>query len=114
MKQDPLPATFEEFWELYLSEHGNSVNRWMHTIGTAGSLAVLSVCLIFAFYWGLLAVPLVGYGFAWSGHAFVEKNRPLSLRAPVRSLLCDYRMAMLMISRRSLTGREKTEFVGRC
>lgn len=47
-------------------------------------------------YWLLFIVPLSGYGFAWFGHAFVEKNRPLSLRAPIRSLFCDYRLAAIM------------------
>ncbi|MBT5017861.1 DUF962 domain-containing protein [bacterium] len=93
---DPLPDNFSEFWELYLSEHQSLLNRWLHTTGTILSIMLFVFCFISKFYWGFLFVPLVGYGGAWFGHYFIEKNRPLSLRAPVRSLLCDYRLALMM------------------
>ena len=42
--------------------------------------------------WWLLAMPLVGYGFAWVGHFFFEKNRPATFQYPLWSLMGDWRM----------------------
>jgi hypothetical protein len=36
--------------------------------------------------------PLVGYGFAWSGHFFFEKNKPASFKFPILSLISDFKM----------------------
>lgn len=113
MEEKPIPKSFPEFWQLYLNEHQSNSNRWLHVIGTVASIAVLVYCLVAQVYWAVVFVPVVGYGFAWFGHAFIEKNRPLSLRAPVWSLLCDYRMALLMLCGRSshLSGSAKSEKV---
>jgi hypothetical protein len=48
---------------------------------------------------GLLC-PLVGYGFAWYGHFFVEKNRPATFIYPAYSLLGDFKMFYLVITQR--------------
>lgn len=40
----------------------------------------------------LLLVAVIGYGFAWVGHFFVEENKPATFIYPSYSLICDYKM----------------------
>jgi hypothetical protein len=40
----------------------------------------------------LIGVPVVGYGFAWIGHFFVEKNKPATFKYPLYSLMGDWVM----------------------
>ena len=50
--------------------------------------------------WLLVAVPVVGYAFAWYAHFFVEHNRPATFGHPFYSLYADYRMLFLMMAGR--------------
>jgi hypothetical protein len=82
---------FKEFYPFYLSEHKNKTSRILHFIGTFLVLGLL-IFLIFAQkearYW--IALPLTGYGFAWIGHAFFEKNKPATFKHPLWSLRGDF------------------------
>jgi hypothetical protein len=40
----------------------------------------------------LWLLPLIGYGFAWVGHFFFEKNRPATFKHPFYSLWGDWVM----------------------
>jgi hypothetical protein len=40
----------------------------------------------------LLLAPVFGYGLAWSGHYFVEKNKPATFKHPIWSLMSDWMM----------------------
>jgi len=98
-------TNFSEFWPFYLSEHRLPTNRLLHYTGTLISLTTLLVILIFQQWWWLLSVPLLGYGFAWFGHFFVEKNKPATFSHPFWSLIADYKMCFL-----ALTGKLKHEW----
>jgi hypothetical protein len=50
--------------------------------------------------WLLVAVPIVGYAFAWYAHFFVEHNKPATFGHPFYSLFADYRMLFLMMAGR--------------
>ena len=49
--------------------------------------------VLYSQYWlGLVLLPLIGYGFAWVGHFFFEKNRPATFKNPWYSLAGDWVM----------------------
>ncbi len=84
--------SFKEFYPYYLSEHQDPTCRKLHFTGTALLLAILAWALITQTYWGLSLIPVVGYGFAWSGHFFFEKNKPATFTYPLWSLASDFKM----------------------
>ena len=90
-------ASFEEFWPHYLGEHLNPLNRSLHFIGTSLVYVVLALAVFRSPAW-LAAAPFLGYGFAWVGHFFVEKNRPATFSYPFWSLRGDFRMHARMLT----------------
>ena len=82
---------FREFYPYYLSEHEDVNCRRLHFLGSWLVLVAL-VLGIFVSPWWLLAMPLVGYGFAWLGHFLFEKNRPATFKYPLYSLIGDWVM----------------------
>jgi hypothetical protein len=85
-------ASFREFYPYYLSEHADRTCRRLHFVGT--SLVILTAIAAFASgHLGLLwLLPVVGYGFAWVGHFYFEKNRPATFKYPFYSLAGDFVM----------------------
>ncbi|MGB0885825.1 MAG: Mpo1-like protein [Chitinophagales bacterium] len=84
--------SLKEFYPFYLSEHQNYICRILHFIGTSLVLSLI-IAAIYTQDWKLLAyVPLAGYGFAWIGHFFFEKNKPASFKQPLYSLASDFKM----------------------
>ena len=94
--RDPAIRTFEDFWPFYVSQHRRHGTRVLHFIGTTLGLLLLARGVSLgnpAFVlWALVA----GYGFAWVGHFFIEKNRPATFAYPLWSFLGDVRMYGLM------------------
>ena len=89
--------SFAEFYPYYLKEHGNSTCRRLHFIGTTLVIGLLAYVLGKGALGLLIAVPIAGYGFAWVGHFFFEKNRPATFQYPFYSLLGDFVMYRDMI-----------------
>lgn len=99
MSESPAIRSFADFWPYYVRQHSRSRTRLLHAIGS--TLAIVFVALALAISpWFLIMAPLIGYGFAWYGHFFVEKNRPATFGHPFWSLAADYRMLFLMIAGR--------------
>ncbi|MGH9364978.1 MAG: Mpo1-like protein [Thermoanaerobaculia bacterium] len=94
--RSPSIETFQAFWPFYVSQHRRHGTRVLHFAGTTLALAwfAAAIATVQGFYvlYGLLC----GYGFAWIGHFFIEKNRPATFTFPVWSFLGDFKMYGLM------------------
>lgn len=90
-------ASFEAFYPFYIHEHSNQICRRIHIVGSALVLVALALG-IFVNAWWFAAMPVIGYGFAWVGHFFFEKNRPATFKYPLWSLMGDWRMFFETIS----------------
>ncbi len=84
--------SFEEFWPFYVREHAKKLNRTLHFVGSTAGLGLAVASLLTRRRALLLAAPIVGYGFAWFGHFFVEKNKPASFKHPAWSFQGDWLM----------------------
>jgi len=82
--------SLKEFYPFYLTEHQNPTCRKLHFMGTALLFFILGYALITQRWLALAFIPIVGYGFAWVGHFFFEKNRPATFQYPVWSLASDF------------------------
>jgi hypothetical protein len=87
---DTKYKSLKEFYPYYLSEHQNPTSRRLHFVGTALLFIILAASIYISNYWLLLLIPVVGYGFAWVGHFFFEKNKPATFKYPFYSLASDF------------------------
>lgn len=90
--------SFNDFYPFYIHEHSNRTCRRIHVIGTGLVVIVLITALVTLNAWWLLLAPLIGYGFAWVGHFFFEKNTPATFTYPLWSLMGDWRMFFETVS----------------
>ena len=96
MKHDSRYGSFEAFWPRYVRDHSLRSTRRLHFAGLA--LAAPAFLAGLAYDWRFLVlVPVIGYGFAWYGHFFIERNRPATFEYPLWSLMGDFRMFWLML-----------------
>ena len=98
MAEEKKYTTFNSFYPYYLTEHSDTTNRMLHFFGTALLIAFIIAGAITGNAWLFVAVPFVGYGFAWVGHFFIEKNRPATFTYPLYSLASDFVMFWHMIT----------------
>lgn len=91
-------TSFAEFWPFYLNEHAHPVNRALHLLGSGLGLGCWARALLTGSWRWFLAGPLVGYAFAWVGHALIERNRPATFTYPVYSLLADALMLLAFLA----------------
>ena len=82
--------SLKEFYPYYLSEHQNPTSRLLHFLGTGLVLVVLVLGIALENYSWLAGIPVLGYGFAWVGHFFFEKNKPATFTYPFYSLASDF------------------------
>ena len=84
--------TFWSFYPYYLTEHSDPICRATHYVGTTLLFVIVAVSIYFGNPKILWWLPIVGYGFAWIGHFFFEKNRPATFQYPLYSLGSDFVM----------------------
>jgi hypothetical protein len=90
--------TFKEYYQMYLSLHKNKWNRRLHVLGQINTIGYFIFCIYLIFWKSLLfipllaAVPFIVYPFAWSGHFFIEKNKPAAFKNPVWAKAADWVM----------------------
>ena len=90
--------SFREFYSFYLGEHANRTSRRLHFIGSCGVIVLVLVALAKGDARWLPAALACGYGFAWVGHFFFEKNRPATFKHPWYSFLGDWLMFAGIVS----------------
>jgi len=109
MADSNLPAdkpftSFQAFWPYYLGEHRLIACRSLHYVGTVLSHTLLFYLLTQQMWSWLPLILVAGYGPAWVGHFFIEKNRPATFTYPLWSLMGDYKMSYM-----AFTGQLRAE-----
>ena len=92
MQENRRFKTFLEFYPYYLTEHANPTCRTLHFIGTTLVFVLLLIGLVTLDWYYFTLIPVAGYGFAWTGHAFFEQNKPATFSYPLYSLGSDFVM----------------------
>lgn len=96
--------TFAEFYPYYLSEHSDPRCRALHYTGSTLVVALLVFAVMTGRYAALWFLPVIGYGFAWFGHFFLERNMPATFQYPIYSFLSDWVMLKDFLSGRFRDG----------
>ena len=95
-------TSFKAFYPFYIHEHSNRTCRRIHVVGTGLSILAIAMAIVTLNPWFLLVALLLGYGFAWVGHFFFEKNTPATFKYPLWSLMGDFRLFF-----ETMTGRRR-------
>jgi hypothetical protein len=90
--------TFAQFYPYYLTQHEHRLCRRAHFLGTSSALAAIVQYLDTPNPWWLLLAVVSGYGGAWIGHVFYEKNRPATFDYPWYSFCADWVMYWQMLT----------------
>ncbi len=91
-------TSFKTFYPYYLKEHSDFKNRVLHFTGTLLLISFLIGGIITGKWWLFALIPVTGYGFAWVGHFFIEKNKPATFTYPFYSLAGDFVMFWDMLT----------------
>ena len=92
--------SFDDFWPYYLGEHSDPTNRALHVGGLLAAAGVVGYVAATRKTKLLPLAPAFGYGAAWIGHFFSEKNRPATFSHPIWSILGDMKMTGMALSGR--------------
>ena len=98
MTEEKRIETYAEFWDFYVSEHSQPLNRLLHFVGTSLGLVLLVWFLASGKYIYIPLCFVVGYGFAWFGHFIIERNKPATFQYPLWSFISDYKMLFYMLT----------------
>ena len=82
----------QAFYDFYLDEHQNMACRRLHFAGSSFGLLGLAKSIKTGSVKPLARGVAGGYACAGVGHFFFEKNKPASLKFPLKSFASDFRM----------------------
>jgi hypothetical protein len=91
-------AGYDEFFAYYLSQHSDRRNRALHLCGTLAGVTIVAAAFSLHHPWWALAWAPVSYGFAWTGHFLIERNRPATFGHPWWSFIADFHMLWRMVT----------------
>jgi hypothetical protein len=100
--------TYAEFWLRYLRAHTDPRTKALHFIGTSAAIVLLVIFALTRHWPWLVAAPVVGYAFAWTGHVVFEHNKPETFGHPFWSLYSDFRMLALFVAGRLASELRRT------
>jgi len=89
--------TFKEFWGVYVLAHQDKKNQALHFFATLLTFVFAGVFAITHKIIFLVLIPVGSYSLAWIGHLLHERNKPLTWKYPIFSLIADYKMFFMMI-----------------
>tara|TARA_Y100000310_G_C20640926_1_gene793839 strand:- start:142 stop:450 length:309 start_codon:yes stop_codon:yes gene_type:complete len=88
-----------EYYQFYLTLHQHPKCRLLHFIGQWTTLAFTAFVCYSALWYLVPLIPFIIYPFAWAGHLYFEKNRPLAWEGTrdfgwttLRAKVCDWIM----------------------
>ena len=90
--------SFTEFWPHYVAEHSKPSTRLLHLAGTTLALGCAAYFIVVGKWWFMPLALIPGYGAAWAGHFFIEKNKPATFQYPLWSFIGDYKMIAMMMA----------------
>ncbi|HEY4439202.1 MAG TPA: DUF962 domain-containing protein [Candidatus Elarobacter sp.] len=88
----------DAFWLRYLRAHADPRTRTLHAMGTLAATTLMTLAAVRRDPRLAGAALVAGYGPAWFAHAFIERNKPETFSAPLRSLAGDYVMCWKMLT----------------
>ncbi len=92
-------ASYKEFFPFYLREHSKRATRAFHYVGTLTALALFVGSIATQTWWLIPFYLVIGYGFAWYSHLFIEHNKPATFTYPLWSFIGDHHMLSLFLTR---------------
>jgi hypothetical protein len=105
--------SFSEFYPYYLLNHQNRTCRALHILGTLCVFVLLFVGFYTQNWIYFILIPICGYGFAWTGHFFFEKNEPAAFTHPLYSLRADFVMFFNFIGGKLASNIDKARSLGK-
>jgi hypothetical protein len=85
-------VSFDAFWAGYLHHHRHPITRRLHFTGSSICLLGFAATAAFGSLWPSILAVALGYLFAFGGHWWIDRTRPLTFRHPLLAGLCNWRL----------------------
>jgi hypothetical protein len=82
---------FNEFYKLYLSEHVNKTNNWLHFIGLTLFLIITGGAFLFHNFVLVIIAFALTVVLNLIGHLFFEKRAPTTYKHPIYHLYANFK-----------------------